>query len=207
MPSYNAIVKTPEGNVPNAAAGKVNLFVDFADDILKGKDELGAVKVYDATVAASLGNVSANPAILSASAEPSAVGHIWAITTVGPPHAADLVDPRASLVSNTVVQLRPPVTANDTVAIGELLKVNLDGAAGDVDVALPPAGVNADREVWIKIVSDGFPVNGRKVVIVPDGADTGDGLAAGGGLHLEMLTNYEWRKLRATGSGTWMVVG
>lgn len=208
MPTFNAIVKVAAASVPIAAAGKTNFFVDIADDFLKGKNELDAITIFAPSVASAIGNVSANPAILSASLEPATVGHVWAITSIGPPHAADLVDPRSALVSTPYLTLRAAQTAAALIAIGEYLKIDLVSAAGDVPVTLPPATAGlVDQECCIKIITDGFPVNGRMVVVVPDGADTVDGLAAAGGGHLELVTNYEWRILRVESVGNWNMVG
>jgi len=208
MPSYNAIVKSLAANVPNAAAGKVNLFVDLGDSILKGRDEFGALEVYSAAVASALANLSANPTLLSAGLEPTVVGHVLAVTTVGPPHAGGFVDPRAAGVSRTTRVMRAAVTASTTAFIDEFLPVDLDAAAGDVTVSLPQiTGPLIDREIFVKIATDGFPVNGRKVILAPFVGDNVDGLIAGGGGFLELATNYEWRILRAAVGSTWYVVG
>lgn len=40
---YKRLVKQAEGDVPNADAGGLNLFIDEDDDVLKSKDESGVV--------------------------------------------------------------------------------------------------------------------------------------------------------------------
>jgi hypothetical protein len=212
MPSHTALVKTALANVPQAAAGKVNLFVDLADNLLKGRTELppgpGDVIIYDSAISSGLGNVSANPALLDTSLEPSAIGQMWVVSVVGPPHRAELVSAEEFGISRTTNTQQPPLVASGAVVLGEFVQVDLVTAAADVDVLLPPVGAgDVDREIWVKINSLGFPSNGFKVVLVPDGADTIDGLAAGGGGHLELLTNFEWRKLRVLAAGVWGVVG
>ena len=204
--SVFSIVKSTVGDVTAAAPGKVKFFVDIADGFLKGRDEFDGLEIFAPSVGSALANVSVNPTILTGSLEPSVVGHLWVVDVIGPPHSAELVDPKAQLISTTVFQTRAPITAADTALLDELLLVDLDGAAGDVTVTLP-APVK-DREVLVKIDSDGFPVNGRKVILAPAGGATVDGLGVGAGSFLELLTNREWRWLRGHRDGVnWIIVG
>lgn len=51
MSSFLTRTKVAIGTVPNAAAGKLNEFVDSADGHAKAKDETGAVQIYSGTAA------------------------------------------------------------------------------------------------------------------------------------------------------------
>jgi hypothetical protein len=207
MPAFQSLVKTDPNDVdaPALGSGKMNFFIGL-DNIARGRDELDVLHIFSPSVAASLQNIGGVVEI-AAGAAPTAVGQVLAISALGT-DTAEFQDARAALASTPYLTQRAPFTVAATIAIDEYLRVDLAGAAGDVPITLPQATVGLiDREVLIKINSLGFPSNGRKVVIVPDGADTVDGLAAGGGGHLEMVTNYEWRILRVAAAGVWEVVG
>lgn len=204
MPSINALVKTDPVNVPVADPGKMNWFIGL-DNIARGRDELNQLFVFDPSVAAALGN--ANPVgqvVIDGAPEPTAIGMVMATTSIGP-NLGGFVDPRVAKVSTTVLQLNPPLVADGPAVLDELVLVDLVTAAADVEVTLPAPVV--DREVWVKIDSDGFPINGFKVVIEP-GAALVDGFASGSGGILEIVTNRGWLKMRGHRDGVnWIVVG
>lgn len=197
MPSSIAIVKTDETNIISADPGKMNLFVGL-DDILRGKDEIGALFVFDPSVASALATAG-SPIIIDASPPPTSVGDVMAITGA---LAGGFVDPRVALISQTVRQ-NGIVTADTGADLDELILVDLITAAANVTVSLPTPV--PDREIWVKIDSD---VGAFKVIIAPTGGALVDGFAAGDGGILELVTNRQWIKLRGHQDNTnWLVVG
>jgi hypothetical protein len=69
MSSYTIRTKVTSASVPNAAAGKLNEFVDISDGLAKAKDESGAVQTYsgNAAVAAHEAAVDPHPQYLTTS--------------------------------------------------------------------------------------------------------------------------------------------
>ena len=197
MPSSLAIVKTDEANIINADPGKINLFVGL-DDILRGRDEIGALFVFDPTVASALATAG-SPVIINAAAQPTSTGDVMATTGF---LLGGFVDPRVALISQTVRQ-GVVVIADVGADLDEFILVDLITAAANVTVLLPTPV--ADREIWVKIDSD---VGAFKVIIEPTGGALVDGFAAGSGGILELVTNRQWIKLRGHLDGiNWLVVG
>jgi hypothetical protein len=61
MSSYLTKTKVIATNVPNAAAGKVNEYVDTADGITKSKDDAGNIQVYSGTAAVAAHEAALDP--------------------------------------------------------------------------------------------------------------------------------------------------
>jgi len=203
MPAIVSLVKTPAASIPNAAAGKVNQFVDTADSIQKTKDEGGVVRLSSPQVATDLQSAS-EVTELDSDADPTAVGQVMALSSVGPPHNAGFKDPRVALVSTTTQQLNPAITADlNPAAIDELVRVDLVTAAADVTVTLPAVDASQkDREIWVKIIGI---AGAFKVTVAANISLQIDGLA-NGDPDLDLTTDRQWMKLRGTGSG-WLIVG
>jgi hypothetical protein len=61
MSSYITKVKVTSGTVPNAAAGKINEYVDTSDGITKSKDESGNIQIYSGTAAVAAHEAALDP--------------------------------------------------------------------------------------------------------------------------------------------------
>lgn len=206
MPTRLEMVALAAGSVPNANPGEHNLFVDSADGLVKTKDENGVVSNQAGSSANELNNASANPVILNAGAEPTAVDMVLATTTIGPPHAAAFVSGRARKMASTVIQSAiVDAAANKNAAIDEFVRMDPATFGANQTVTIPaPSAVFADREIYVKIVGDpgAFSVS---VIAAVDG--TIDGLLNGDPA-LDLTTYGQWMILRGNLEGTgWLIVG
>lgn len=206
MPTRLEMVMLPAASVPTASPGEHNLFVDSADGLVKTKDENGIVTNQAGSSANELNNASANPVILNAGAEPTAVDMVLATTTIGPPHAAAFVSPRARKMASTVLQSAiVDAAANKNAAIDEMCRMDPGTFGGDQTVTLPaPSLAFADREIYVKVVGDPL---GNTVSVVAQASGQIDGLA-NGDLALDLTTYGQWMILRGNLEGTgWHIVG
>jgi len=183
--------KQSAASVPLPATDQLRLFVDSADDILKTKDDVGVVRPSGVGTADELATTGA-PVDVSASAPPV----LGSVLTADSAIAATWKAPGAVLltgspVAQTAVQAGPTYAAS----IGELVRVNVSGGA--VAVNLPTAVGNADREIWVKLVT----AAAFACTVNTAGIETIDGAASA-----VLNTDYEWIILRSDGAN-WMQLG
>jgi hypothetical protein len=203
MASTLTIPITPEASVPAPPPGEVRIFVD-TDSIFKTKDSANFVRPSSPQVATDLALTGIPNAIaVDTGAAPTALGDVLAATTIGGTPEAQFVNPRTAKVANTTLQTAPVVGPNPGYAasIGEMVKVNIGGGTGIVEVDLPSSAGNLNEEVWIKVTSLAvFVCN-----INPAGAQTIDGVA--GPAAIVLNTDHEWVGLQSIGPTGWIQIG
>jgi len=197
--------KQTGASVATPPTGFVRVFADSTDSLVKGKNDDGVVRPIGNEVATDLATAGL-PIAIDGGAAPVALGSLLMITSLSPLQGtwlSPLANAYLPFLDMANVAVIDDGDSPFTAVVGTCIPVDLSGAAADVEINLPSAAANLNREVWVKIVS---AVGVYVVTLNRYGSDTIDGQTT-----YELNTDYEWVKLRAVnlggGSYTWSQVG